>query len=100
MGGKKLGESLMQAGMKEDEAVKRVLDLFEHCKVGKVSMGETLRMVQNCESFMVKADEPSCSFTTASSMDSSPQSNNSMLKRRNVSRWAIPIASGNLGRLR
>ena len=64
MGGKKLGEILMNAGIRENEAVKRILSLFEHCKVGKASMGETLRMVQNCESFMVKSDEPSCHFTT------------------------------------
>jgi predicted hydrocarbon binding protein len=62
--GKVLGERLMEAGLKEDEAVKHVLDLLEHCKVGKVSIGETLRMVQNCESFMIKAEEPSCHFTT------------------------------------
>ena len=64
MGGKKLGERLLDAGMKEDEAVKSILDLFEYCKVGKVSMGENLMMKQNCESFMVKTDEPSCHFTT------------------------------------
>jgi predicted hydrocarbon binding protein len=64
MGGKKVGERLMEAGMKEDEAVKRILGLFEHCRVGKVSMGENLTMAQNCESFMVKATEPSCNFTT------------------------------------
>ncbi len=64
VGGKKLGERFMQAGVKEDEAVKRILSLLEFCKVGKISMGETLRMVQNCESFMVKAEEPSCNFTT------------------------------------
>jgi predicted hydrocarbon binding protein/KaiC/GvpD/RAD55 family RecA-like ATPase len=64
MGGKRVGERLMEAGIKEDEAAKRILSLLEYCKVGKVSMGETLRMVQNCESFMVKAEEPSCHFTT------------------------------------
>jgi predicted hydrocarbon binding protein len=64
MGGKEVGEHLMEAGLKEDEAVKHILHLLEHCKVGKVSMGETLRMVQNCESFMIKAEEPSCHFTT------------------------------------
>jgi predicted hydrocarbon binding protein/KaiC/GvpD/RAD55 family RecA-like ATPase len=64
MGGKEVGEHLMEAGLKEDEAVKRVLHLLEHCKVGKVSMGETIRMIQNCESFMTKAEEPSCHFTT------------------------------------
>jgi len=64
IGGKEVGEHLMEAGLKEGEAVKRVLHLLEYCKVGKVSMGETIRMIQNCESFMVKAEEPSCHFTT------------------------------------
>jgi predicted hydrocarbon binding protein/KaiC/GvpD/RAD55 family RecA-like ATPase len=64
MGGKRVGEHLMDAGMREDEPVKRILNFLEYCKVGKVTMGETLRMVQNCESFMVKAEEPSCHFTT------------------------------------
>jgi predicted hydrocarbon binding protein/KaiC/GvpD/RAD55 family RecA-like ATPase len=64
MGGKEVGERLMDAGIGEDETVKRILSLFEHCKVGKVTIGETLRIVQNCESFMIKAEEPSCHFTT------------------------------------
>jgi len=64
MGGKEVGERLMDAGIGEDEAVKRILSLFAHCKVGKVTIGETLRMEQNCESFMIKAEEPSCHFTT------------------------------------
>jgi len=64
LGGKEVGERLMDAEMGEDEAVKRVLNLFEHCKVGSITMSETLRIVQNCESFMVKAGEPSCHFTT------------------------------------
>jgi len=64
MGGKRVGEHLMDAGMREDEAVKHILNFLEYCKVGKVTIGETLRMVQNCESFMVKAEEPSCHFTT------------------------------------
>lgn len=64
MGGKRVGEHLMDAGMREDEAVKCILNFLEYCKVGKVTIGETLRMVQNCESFMVKAEEPSCHFTT------------------------------------
>jgi predicted hydrocarbon binding protein/KaiC/GvpD/RAD55 family RecA-like ATPase len=63
-GGKEVGERLMDAGLREDEAVKHVLNLLEYCKVGKVTMDETLRIVQNCESFMIKAEEPSCHFTT------------------------------------
>jgi predicted hydrocarbon binding protein len=64
IGGKRVGENLMEAGMREDESVKRILNFLEYCKVGKATIGETLRMVQNCESFMVKAEEPSCHFTT------------------------------------
>jgi predicted hydrocarbon binding protein len=64
IGGKRVGENLMDEGMREDESVKRILNFLEYCKVGKVTIGETLRMVQNCESFMVKAEEPSCHFTT------------------------------------
>jgi predicted hydrocarbon binding protein len=64
MGGKMVGERLINAGIGEDEAMKRILSLLRYCKVGKVSLGETLRMVQNCESFMVQAEEPSCHFTT------------------------------------
>ena len=60
----------MEAGIGEDEAVKRILNLFEHCKVGKVSMGETIRMKESCESLWSKfwstlgVREPSCFFTT------------------------------------
>jgi predicted hydrocarbon binding protein/KaiC/GvpD/RAD55 family RecA-like ATPase len=64
MAGKKFGERLMEAELGEDEAVKRVLHLLEHCKVGKVSMDDTIRMVQNCESFMMRSEGPSCYFTT------------------------------------
>jgi len=67
--GKKVGEHLIEAGIREDEAVKRILSLLEHCKVGKVSMDETIRIRENCESihtklFAKKIKEPSCFFTT------------------------------------
>jgi len=64
MGGKRFGKHLLEAGMEENEAVKSILRLLEHCKVGKVSMGETIMMIQNCESFMIQAKESSCHFTT------------------------------------
>jgi predicted hydrocarbon binding protein len=66
--GKKVGERLMEAGLNEDEAVKRVLTFLEHCKVGKVTMDETIRIRENCENFVTwlftTTDEPSCFFTT------------------------------------
>jgi predicted hydrocarbon binding protein len=67
--GKLVGERLLEAGLSEDEAVKRVLNFLNQCKVGKVTMGETIRIVENCEGsqtkiFTTKIKEPSCFFTT------------------------------------
>ena len=67
--GKEIGERLMAAGINEDEAAKRVLNFLEHCKVGKVTAGETIRIEKNCESIReslltTKRDEPTCYFTT------------------------------------
>ncbi len=67
--GKEVGERLTDAGLGEDEAVKRILSFLEHCKVGKISMDDTIRMWENCESlytklFLTKRMEPSCYFTT------------------------------------
>jgi len=32
--------------------------------VGKVTVGETIRMKENCEAFGLEAEEPLCFFTT------------------------------------
>jgi predicted hydrocarbon binding protein len=63
--GKEVGEHLMESGVEEEEAIERVIDLMEFCKVGKVTLGETIRMKENCESFALQTGEPSCFFTTA-----------------------------------
>jgi len=44
--------------------VRRIFNSLEYCKVGKPSMDETIRIAQNCESFMMSSQEPSCFFTT------------------------------------
>jgi predicted hydrocarbon binding protein len=67
--GKQVGERLLEAGLREDEAVKRILDFLNQCKVGKVTVDETIRIVENCESsqtklFGLKTKEPFCFFTT------------------------------------
>ncbi|HEX76776.1 MAG TPA: hypothetical protein G4O12_09415 [Dehalococcoidia bacterium] len=66
--GKKVGERLIEAGLSEDEAVKRVLNFLEHCKVGKVAMDKMIRIRENCENFSMglftTVEEPSCFFTT------------------------------------
>jgi len=66
--GKEVGDRLMGAGLNEDEAIERVIDFMNYCKVGKVTMGETIRIKENCESMRTKLftamEEPSCYFTT------------------------------------
>jgi predicted hydrocarbon binding protein len=67
--GKQVGEHLLDAGLREEEAVERVLDFLNQCKVGKVTVDETLKIVENCESsqtrlFTTKIKSPSCYFTT------------------------------------
>jgi len=66
--GKEVGERLMNAGLGEDEAVKRVIGFLEHCKVGKVRMDETVRIRENCQGLatmlMSRCEEPCCFFTT------------------------------------
>jgi predicted hydrocarbon binding protein/KaiC/GvpD/RAD55 family RecA-like ATPase len=65
---KKIGERLMAAGLSEDETIKRVLDFMNYCKVGKVTLGETIRIRENCETLRTTlfkhVKEPSCFFTT------------------------------------
>jgi len=62
--GKEVGEKLMEAGMRDDEAVSRVLHFLEYCRVGKITSDDTIRMMQNCESFGMRSEKPSCFFTT------------------------------------
>ena len=64
LAGKRVGRSLVESGMNEDEAVKRMIDFINYCKVGKISLGKTLRMLESCESFTIKAEIPYCFFTT------------------------------------
>jgi predicted hydrocarbon binding protein len=73
---KMMGQRLMEAGLGEDEALKRVVGFLEHCKVGKVTLGprsgqalgETIRIRENCETLRTTIfehrREPSCFFTT------------------------------------
>jgi predicted hydrocarbon binding protein/KaiC/GvpD/RAD55 family RecA-like ATPase len=67
--GKKVGERLMKSGLTEDYAVERVIHFMNYCKVGKVTMVETIRIKESSESlytkyYTTKWDEPSCYFTT------------------------------------
>jgi predicted hydrocarbon binding protein/KaiC/GvpD/RAD55 family RecA-like ATPase len=69
--GHEIGNRLMEAGIQGDEALQRVLDFMNHCKVGKVTLnprGDRLSIKENVESIrthlFMAYDEPSCDFTT------------------------------------
>ena len=69
--GKASGERLIEAGLGEDETIRRVIDFMEYCKVGKITRDETIRIKESCESswaklfvFPTEPVEPSCFFTT------------------------------------
>jgi len=66
--GREVSKRLMEAGIKEDDAISRVIEFMNYCKVGKVTLGETIRIKENCESLRSKLfttiREPSCYFTT------------------------------------
>jgi KaiC/GvpD/RAD55 family RecA-like ATPase/predicted hydrocarbon binding protein len=67
--GRKVGERLLESGLNGDETVKRVLNFLEQCKVGKVTMDETIIIRDNCESIYTYVfgitEELSCFFTTS-----------------------------------
>ena len=62
--GKMLGDHLLESGISKEKAVERIVNLMEHCKVGSITLGETIRMKENCERFQMKTERPSCFFTT------------------------------------
>jgi predicted hydrocarbon binding protein/KaiC/GvpD/RAD55 family RecA-like ATPase len=66
--GKEVGERLLDAGLSEDEAIERVIDFMNQCKVGIVAMDDTITIRENCESIRTRlftaTEEPSCYFTT------------------------------------
>jgi predicted hydrocarbon binding protein/KaiC/GvpD/RAD55 family RecA-like ATPase len=62
--GKEVGERLTDAGVSGGEAIRRVIDFMEVCRAGKIALGETLVIEDNCESFGLRPGRPSCYFTT------------------------------------
>jgi predicted hydrocarbon binding protein len=67
--GKEIGEHLIEAGLRENEAVKRMFGFLEYCKVGQITVDETIKVVDSRESIYMKIltkkwEEPSCYFTT------------------------------------
>ncbi len=64
LAGKRIGERILNMGMEKEEAVRSIIHLLEHCRVGKVSIDKTIRIRECCESFFIEAKEPSCFFTS------------------------------------
>jgi predicted hydrocarbon binding protein/KaiC/GvpD/RAD55 family RecA-like ATPase len=67
--GKEVGERLLEAGVEDDAAVRRVLAFLDHCQVGRIRADETIRIWDNRESvwtelLTAKWEEPGCFFTT------------------------------------
>jgi predicted hydrocarbon binding protein len=67
--GKEVGEGLLEAGVEDGEAVRRIVQFLDDCQVGKVRVDETIRMWDNRESVWTellteKWEEPGCFFTT------------------------------------
>jgi predicted hydrocarbon binding protein/KaiC/GvpD/RAD55 family RecA-like ATPase len=69
--GKAVGERMLESGFSKDEAIRRVINFMEYCKVGKITGDETIRIKESCESswaklfgFPTEPAEPSCFFTT------------------------------------
>lgn len=62
--GKEIGEHLVNAGLKEDDVIKRVINLMDHCKVGKITLDDTIKIRENCESFGLDTGELNCFLTT------------------------------------
>jgi len=67
--GKEVGERLMEAAMKEDEAIKHILSFLQYCNVGTVTIADSIKIKDNRESLYAnvlqkKSDEPLCFFTT------------------------------------
>jgi predicted hydrocarbon binding protein len=62
--GKVLGERLKEAGIEGDEAINRVIDFMNYCKVGKVAVSKKIKIQENCERYQMKTEQPSCYFTT------------------------------------
>jgi predicted hydrocarbon binding protein len=65
---RKIGERLLEAGLSGDKAIRRVIDFMDYCKVGRITLGETVRIRENCEALrttiMKHEKQPSCFFTT------------------------------------
>jgi predicted hydrocarbon binding protein len=62
--GKRLGERFLQDGTKEDQAHSALATLLAKLRVGRLVLGDTVKLYENCESQGIRLKEPICFFTT------------------------------------
>jgi predicted hydrocarbon binding protein len=66
--GRELGDRLLKAGLEPDEALHKVIDFMNACKVGLVEAAKSITIQHNIESlrtkFWTEIDQPCCYFTT------------------------------------
>ena len=62
--GKRIGERMLKMTMTKEEAIKNIINFLEYCKVGKVSIGKSIRIRECCESVFADSRDHSCFFTT------------------------------------
>ena len=63
--GRKIAELLLDSGVNEAEATKRLIDLLQLTKAGVLAVDETVRIEENCESYGLNAGRSLCFFTTS-----------------------------------
>jgi predicted hydrocarbon binding protein/KaiC/GvpD/RAD55 family RecA-like ATPase len=63
--GRKMANLLLDNGVKKAQATKHLIALYEHTNAGKLTVGETVRMEENCESYGLKVGQSLCFFTTS-----------------------------------
>jgi len=62
--GRKIAELLLDNGVKEAEATKGLIDLFQLTKAGGLAVGETITIEENWECYGLRIGQPFCFFTT------------------------------------
>jgi predicted hydrocarbon binding protein len=63
--GRKMAELFLDNGVKEAQATKHLIDLFNYTNAGRLTVGETVRIEENCESYGMLVGQHLCFFTTS-----------------------------------
>jgi predicted hydrocarbon binding protein/KaiC/GvpD/RAD55 family RecA-like ATPase len=63
--GRKMAELLLDNDVKEVQATKHLIDFFQYTNAGRLAVGETVRIEENCESYGLEVGQSLCFFTTS-----------------------------------